>query len=559
MNLMHLAVSLLPVFTAAVQDESSTHAGQVTASSRSLRAALDDVLRNRRKVDERTLLFLIDPTKSLAKAGFAAEFEQALQRNASELEGARIGIYAIGRTPLAALPPREDQDLAVRAVADVMRAPEDGLSNVYEAIRLCTQGVTSRQRELILVSLDNGDAEDDLEATVRALGRTRFSAITSEAFLADSYWVRRSGSRLRGTTMRGGDASFVDLPWGYIFQPDILNEVTPSGFAQYGINRLASATGGKVYLYASASEVKHKCTLHRGCLFCSGDHIVPTEAYQKAMLASVAPSTKARTQAAQETYADLHFRATHLAWKGMSKQRVILSKPPSFGTASAERTKNGVGSWLPLTAARNLVSNARHAQKAAAQCKKILARLDQDIARANRKNKHSRHRAQADLTRVLLSITRVNLDAYAAWAREIGPRYFGSQEPEETLPPELPGNERRAFGIGFTSIPLCHGVQPILQMQLPGGETFRKELEALDEEVRSFLDRYAHTPYAAALRRAGIARFHPTYPGRGAVAQRRGPKSKSKKPPITETPDRPTRPVRGGSSRSGSGATSGGR
>ena len=117
--------------------------------------------------------------------------------------------------------------------------------------------------------------------------------------------------------------------------------------------------------------------------------------------------------------------------------------------------------------------------------------------------------------------------------------------------------EDRPSGIGFTNLPLCHGVRPILRLELPGGEAFRDELRKLDDVVQRHLERYASTPYETAVRRLGIARFHPTYPGLGAVVSKR-PKSKAKPGPETETSDRPTRPGRNGGSRTGTGTTTGG-
>ena len=50
----------------------------------------------------------------------------------------------------------------------------------------CSSG-KSGSREIVLVTLENGDAEDDVEATVAALGRAgvKLSVIAREAFLAN--------------------------------------------------------------------------------------------------------------------------------------------------------------------------------------------------------------------------------------------------------------------------------------------------------------------------------------------------------------------------------------
>ena len=80
-----------------------------------------------------------------------------------------------------------------------------------------------------------------------AATKIRVHVLTSEAYVADSYWAARPHERgPRGTKLIGGDAAFVDLPWGWLFQVAIANEVTPSGYAAYALNRLAAASRGRV-------------------------------------------------------------------------------------------------------------------------------------------------------------------------------------------------------------------------------------------------------------------------------------------------------------------------
>jgi hypothetical protein len=129
----------------------------------------------------------------------------------------------------------------------------------------------------------------------------------------------------------------------------------------------------------------------------------------------------------------------------------------------------------------------------------------------------------------------------------------------DLLPPELPpggDGAERASGISYTNHCLCHGVEPFYEVELPGGAALRPELERLATMRRDFLQRYAHTPYAYALARMGIATFHLTYPGIAGRVPRVRPKSGADTGPVT-----PTRPSRnsGGSSGAPSGPTTGGK
>jgi hypothetical protein len=106
---------------------------------------------------------------------------------------------------------------------------------------------------------------------------------------------------------------------------------------------------------------------------------------------------------------------------------------------------------------------------------------------------------------------------------------------------------------------LCHGVRPFLEVELPGGAPVRAELERFAAEFDAFMERYGHTQYGFAMHRAGIARFHFTYPGIAGNIPRRRPKSDTEEGgAITQ---RPTRPPRGGASSGGTAGpqTGGGR
>ena len=92
--------------------------------------------------------------------------------------------------------------------------------------------------------------------------------------------------------------------------------------------------------------------------------------------------------------------------------------------------------------------------------------------------------------------------------------------------------------------------------KLPGGKALAKELARLDAMVTGYQHRYGNTPYAVALHRAGIARFHLTYRGIGSRTKRQRPSSKTPPNPVTER----GRPVRSGPSSGGaSGPKTGGK
>ena len=156
---------------------------------------------------------------------------------------------------------------------------------------------------------------------------------------------------------------------------------------------------------------------------------------------------------------------------------------------------------------------------------------------------------------VLLQITRVNLLMFAAWCREDAQSLFDKNA--QPLPPEVNSvnPERRPHGVGYTNLCLCHGVRPFFDVELPGGAALRPELEKLDALFLAFQLRYGKSQFGYALRRNGLARFYPTFPGLGGKRPRHRPKSNNR-PIVPITPRRPAR--QGGSSGAASGPVTGG-
>lgn len=557
-----LLLAILAAAALPAQDHNT--AAEVTTVVRRIGAVLDSVLPAAPGTPARTLVLLVDTTQSLKNARFDEELARALARNAKALGPTRIGVSHVGAHKPLALAPTEEHSLVVDTVRRLLAKPRTGFENVYAPLRYLAgkASTTGGTREVLLVSLDNGDAEDNLEKTVARLRRTGtiVHVLTSEAYLADCYLLRYGNWRgLRGCKlMAGGDAPFVDLPWNWLFQRVRANEITPSGFAMYGLSRVAAATGGRVFLYAAAGK-GHSCTVKGAagvkCIFCTkGDHNAQGELYWDGRIARLAPQTLSRKQAFALSKNDLYFRATMRAWRAAARAGLIGSLPPS-GYGGTSR----IGRLRVITASLNFARNAVRATKAAAECEKIRHALERDLAQAKgRPPAQPRNKAIAELTQLCLQLTKVNLLAFKGWCEDIAPGLVRKQK-APVMPPERPSSSTRStMGIHWTNLCLCHGVRPFKDVFLPGGDLFRNELAKLERMWTDFLTAYEHTPYTVALHRAGIARFHLTYAS-GATGQR--PRPKARRPGQTVTANKPKRPNRtsaSGGARAG-GATTGGK
>jgi hypothetical protein len=551
-----LLAALLMALPAWAKDE--VRADAVTEPGRSLERALDVIL-GRPREGAGTVVFVLDPSPSLQSAGFANAFERALARHREALERTALGVLVAGGGRDGALAPTTEHARAAEVVRQALAAPSTAFQNVHEAARRAAALVSGRSgdREVVLVTLENGDVEDDLDATASALrrARARVSVIASEAYVCDSFWVSSSRGVPRGLETGVGDGAFLVLPWGWLFQMTIANETTPSGYGPYALNHLAAETDGRVFLYAG-SGTGHRCAYYGSCPACGNDdHAPPDESFEAHRLARLAPLATTRARAGAELARDPCVRALLQAWAAASKEGLVRSRPAvrlAAGGLRPERRQADAWSAL-LGSSLSFDRLATKADRLAKTCDAQVRALEEDLAGIPEEAAHPRCRAMADLTVAMLHLTHANLVAYAAWCRDVAPELLDrSRAPFE--PPEAStlATGRDVAGIGYSNLCLCHGVAPLREVRLPGGEAWRAELDRLDGVVTAFMRRYAHTPYAAALRHQGLARFHFTYQGTVTQTTERPKTGATTEKPTTET----GRPARGNEPSSGGGGGS---
>ena len=576
-SLALLAAVLLSGGTGWCQVGAST-AEKVTRPDRGLGRALREVLREgpgqartgaQEKGEEagRVLMILLDPTPALQGTALLAKMESALQGLGDRLKDTRIGLRRVGDKRGKLLAPSLDRKALLRALGEAVVRTSPGFHDCYKELRSLAiyLGKLPGRREILLVNLDNPDVEGGLEKTVRLLRKNgiRLSVITREAYISDPYWEARSYEKPpRGTRFFPADGPFIDLPWGWIFQMSSPGEVSPSGFAVYGMNRLAAATGGKVYLFSPQATSSHSCGYSSSCPFCSGDHLQASEEFWDGRVNQLAPLVVSRKEAFRLIVSDPAYRAVDRAWREAARAGLIRSLPSiQLGKTSASPQRRKARGWASLMSSLNLKGNAKKADRLRADCTRILANMEGMLERSKKGRSAPRSLAAAALTRFELQLAIVNLVTYAAWCREVAPRLLAEME-QPPPPPEVSWSPagKRPVGIGYSNLSLCHGVEPFERVQLPGGALLRKELARLQNMRQKIEERYGHTGYAFGLHRAGIAVFYFTFPGLAKTPRR--PRNKSKKKDTQTAATERGRPSRAGGrsgGRSGGARTGGGR
>ena len=263
-------------------------------------------------------------------------------------------------------------------------------------------------------------------------------------------------------------------------------------------------------------------------MFCDNDHLPQGEAYQAHRLHAVAPLAVSRKEAPKTARNDPYYKAVLRAWTHASSKGLLASRPWRSGSQRVAFSPSSL-----------------RVERLAAACEKITSTLQRDIKRAERVGGIPRYRAVADLTVVMLRLTKLNILGFAAWSRETGPALKAGREvqPPEILP-DL--DVQRIAGIQWWPATLCHGVRPFRELSLPGGKAVQQELQAFETVFEDFTARYAHTPFALAVRRAEIARFYFSAPYEPTKRRRRRRSGSKPDQETSRGTERPTRAIPSG-------------
>ncbi|MEM8884560.1 MAG: hypothetical protein AAGD14_10855 [Planctomycetota bacterium] len=531
---------------------SAQTADQVTERAPGLKKILDALLYPE-NAPARSIVLLVDPTPSLKTARFADVLDELLRTRRARTPRPRLGLVVLG-VPDATQPVGTTPKEIVRALRGPLLAPRLEVRNVYGAIREQLKGLKAQEgrREIVLVSLENGDLEDEVEKTAALAAKAKVvvHAVAREAFISDSYWMTNTPPPAIEHELRGADGAFIDLPWGWLFQRTRVTECAPSGHAMYGISRLATVTGGRVFVWYPARG-RHKCQVWGACEFCPGDHIPPFEAFRAQRVRALAPPVGSRKEVFAAMAKDDLYKAVLAAWEA-SADAGLLRMHPSVrrlgGRLVTQEKESRAYQSSDLRDWRRFGSAATKRAKAA-------ERIARKLKKAIEETKGSlRSRAIAELTYVMLRVTRVNLLIGIAYCREIAADQFDPRKAKRFPPPEQPliPADYEVTGLYWRTLTLCHGIAPFARVHFPGGPKVRAEIEALDGVFKEFYRRNAFTPLASSLGRMGLAVFFPIGRGKGGSAR---PRTPAATPSNTVT----TRPARGGGTSGGSDVpTSGG-
>lgn len=573
-----LVCALLVFLAAEIVRAQSVSAADLTTRGRSLEGMLEAVLFPKGD-PERSILLVVDPSRALRSASFPSTLQRVLRAHAKETVRLRLGIALIGaKKGMDPLPPGSDLiDVQKRAYVS-LKSTRNVLRDVYTPLKRSIKLFAREpgRRTIMLFTQQNGDTEYKLEKVIAALksAKIRVVVVTREVILSDSYWYSYAGRSAKAPErayLGGSDAAFVEIPDGWINQVSSLTGVAGSGFATWGLSRLAAGTGGRVEVLYTSESSSHRCGDEWTCLFCRGTHVARSQVLRPVRLKSVAPSLQPRRVVLKQAASDPYYKAVLHAWRAAYKAGLTIEEPTVRRTGGSlvpnrDRKMNfqfyygeSVSRW------RRTGQDAKARAKAAGRISNALLK---SIANGDRGGGSARYRAVAELTHLMLRLTRLNLLYLEAFCRDVAPKLTAKRAPVFSLPEvrmfSYP-DDLAGFYLLTNTIPLCHGVRPFFDLKLPGGAPLDFELRLFAGEYQDFLKKNAHTPYAVAISYMGIARYSVQAVQKGNVkgntgSARRSPNARKKRDTDTARETEPERGERGsGSSSSGSGSpTSGG-
>jgi hypothetical protein len=566
---------LLGFFASGIARAQTVSAADLTTRGRSLERMLELVLFPEGD-PERSVLLVVDPSKALRFGKFPFTLRSVLRAHSKETKRLRLGMTILGAAKdEKPLPLGSDlSDIRKRAFAS-MESTRNVLRDVYTPLKRSVKMFAREQgrRTIVLFTQQNGDTEYNLEKVIAALkrGKIRVVVVTREVLVSDSYWYSYEGRGAKapeGAYLGGTEAAFVEVPHGWIHQHyRSLTEVAGSGFGTWGLSRLAAGTGGTVEVFYTTESSAHRCGKGSNwvhCHFCSGTtHLARNQVLRPLRLKAVAPSLQPRRVVLKKAASDPYYKAVLQAWRAAYKAGLTFEEPTvrkKGGTLVPKQDREqkfeyyfgrSVSKW------RRTAKNAKERSKAASRISNALLK---SIASGDRSGGHARYRAIAELTHVMLRLTRLNLLYLEAFCRDVAPKITAKKAPEFP-PPEVAvfSYPDKFAGVNLHSetIPLCHGVRPFFDLRMPGGAKLDIELRLFAGVYQDFLKRNAHTPFAVAISHMGIATYSVRPFGTGnpkgsTGSPRRSPNEHEK--PNNETA-REQEPERG---ESGSGSGSGG-
>ncbi len=569
--LLVLLAAALPVSAQDPKENRETRQAQMVRY-KEFSEIIEEIAQEVGKADRAHVVWLIDnaPTLKTTQHG-----ELLARHVAKYFKGLKTthAVMAFGEKPSLVLKSTEDVGAvatAIRALADFM--PDDKLKNcllnVREAAKLAASASGPSRKFVVLYTQENGDNEDDLEATLLLLKRQGVTLlpVAPEAIYSDPFW----DSFMTGTSrfgrdldpeqyrrlpfqLRGPDCAFLEFPYGWPYVWYDPSYIVPSGFGYYGLDRLATHTGGKYFMYNAERGSGTFCEGYptHGCHTCAGRHMACGASFDMTKLLVTAPDVGSRAEVLGHYSSEPLFLAIQASWERLAREGILRGSPQlDVRGASLVENKSNRGSRNRSVRTGNWDTIRRDALRDADE----VARLSAELQEAEKQLETKADRRALATMDALLVHYRMLVQTFkqlAAFCEE-GERITKLKRPS---PPGFATSQLDDYigkpvdGFTWYNLYLCHGGEAMKSVKLLGD---LKELHATLDFADKMIDKHRGTPWEVLMRRA----YLPVFSLRLSPGSLTRPRVESSGQNTATT--RPARPKRGAvDNGAGAGVTTG--
>ncbi len=568
---------LFPALAAAGQDARESRQSQ-TVRYRDVPDIVEEIAAEAVKHEKAFVVWLIDNTSALKSTGQGELLARSITKH---FKGARAhhAVLAFGEKPSVILNASNDINqvaTAIRALAEYLpdNAVKNCLFNVREAARYAASA-TGAKRYLVLFTQENGDNEDDLELTLAFLkkGGVTFYPIAPEAIHNDPFWdsfylgINRFSAgadpevyRKLDFTFKGPESAYLEFPYGWPFAHTDPQYTVPSGYGYYALDRLATHSGGKYFMYNVNRSSGSFCTAFP-CPICAGHHRCCGATFDVTKLLVTAPDVGSRGEVLGRNSSEPLFVANMNAWERLHREG-ILAAGPQVDLRGGMLAEVGNAARGPRGHGPRSGANWSTLRRQALRDAEDVAKVGVELLEAEKQlgpKADIRVLATTDALVVHYKMLAETFKQFAAFCAEMD----RIERTKRVIPSDgfvthiLDDYVDKEFD-GFTwhNLWLCHGGGAGLKNVRFLGDL--KELHETLDLADRMIDKHRGTPWEVLIRRAYLPVFRPIVHVNTGGGKPPKPKATSSAQDTATTPARPQRPTRGNQGGGGSTGTSSG-
>lgn len=472
--------------------------------------------------DPAHLLWLVDLSADAKRNGQMIQIARAMEEAAARLRpprdrAARIAIATMGPTVKQALDFTDRWEKVSACFKELQTTSKpEGSVNLGECIQQAAKILGKRRHAMLVVCAQTGlEGEKDLEETGRELAHHSIgvASLTGETPYSNPFG-RTAAPQDSKAQWAGPESPYPEFPPQWIFSDVDPLYTVPSGFAPYGLRRLAALTRTVNVICVPAANFPTYCETV-DCRLCAHRHLGCALALDEAKMRLLEPFTGSRTDFRRHAARDPMWKAVYETWSSLAKAGVVNSQAPLRGDALSEQATGPYQGAPALTFLSEWVSERATAKAMREQLQPTIQSLEKAIA-DGRDRGEKRAIVTAEAILIYAKIARFNLAQLELFLDEMSGlvrRRRGSLEFGDDVFDYYARSKTNYTGYTYECVYLCHLMADTSATSTGAAGTFLgkpQELADLLKEARAFVERHQGTPWQILVQHANLAVFIPT-------------------------------------------------